>query len=475
MEWNLIPRPKSVISAAGVVSADAAVTEMIDASLAPEGYVLTLGEESVLRAGSEQGLIWGRNTLEQLKHQFPREIPCVTIEDEPAYPIRSILLDSSRHMLPISELKKMMQVASYFKLNTLHWHISDDQGWRIESRAFPKLHELGAYRKGDHFGSYRSDAVEGGYYTQEEVRDFVAYCEALGIQIIPEVDIPGHVMAILHAYPHLSCRGEPVEVVTRAAITEELLCVGRDEVFEFIETLFGELIALFPAPWFHIGGDEAPKSRWEECPHCRKRMEEEGLSNLRELQGYAMNRVAAFLRSHGRRAIVWNDGAYGGNLDPDIVLQVWFPDPDDAVGAHVAKGGQLIVSPVDRCYCDYPYGEHPQHGIYEMPMETNGTVIGSETLHWAEFIRTAERLQELAWPRGAALAERCWSGEGDYTDFCRRMEEMFPVFDELGVKATAPAGWDPDAEEAKRQIAEFHREFDAESGNMDYESLLAMM
>lgn len=475
MQWNLIPRPRTVTRMEGTLSSDAVVTEAIDPNLPEEGYVLNIGEEISLTAGSVQGLLWGRNTLCQLKRQFPEALPQVRIEDAPAYPIRSFHLDSARHMLPLSELKKMVEVASYFKLNTLHWHISDDQGWRIECKAFPKLHEIGAYRKGDHFGGCRSDEIEGGYYTREEVREFVAFCGERGIQVIPEVDIPGHVTAILAAYPHLSCRGEPMEVVTRAAITEDILCVGREEVFAFVETLFDDLLELFPAPWFHIGGDEAPKNRWQDCPHCRRRMEEEGLENLRQLQGYTMNRVAAFLRSRGRRSIVWNDGAYGGNLDPDIVLQVWFPDPDDAVGTHVAKGGQLIVSPVNRCYCDYPYGEHPQHGIYELPMATDGTVLGSETLHWSEFIRTADRLQELAWPRGAALAERCWSGEGDYVDFCHRMEALFPVFGELGVKATPPEGWDPDEEESKRQIAAFHKEFDAESENQDYEALLAQM
>lgn len=475
MQWNLIPKPRKITVAEGTCSPDAPITEAIDAALPREGYVLRVGEGISLTAGSEQGLIWARNTLHQLKRQFPDALPRVTVEDAPAYPYRAIHLDSSRHMLPISELKKMMKTAAYFKINTLHWHISDDQGWRIECKAFPKLHEIGAYRKGDHFGRQRSDEIEGGYYTREEVKDFVAYCGQLGVQVIPEVDIPGHVTAMLAAYPHLSCRGEQLEVITRATISEDILCVGRDEVFEFIETLFGELLELFPAPWFHIGGDEAPKSRWQECPHCRKRMEEEGLTNLRELQGYTMNRVAAFLRKHGRRSIVWNDGAYGGNLDPDIVLQAWFPDQDDAIDTHLKKGGQLIVSPVDRCYCDYPYGEHPQHGIYEMPMATDGTAIGGETLHWAEFIRTAERLQELAWPRGAALAERCWSGQGDYSDFCRRMEAMFPVFGELGVKAMPPEGWDPGEEESKRQIAEFHKEFDAAGEFEDYNALLSMM
>ena len=475
MQWNLIPFPKSIVPAEGCASCGAPVTEAIDNALPREGYVLSVGQEITLKAGSAQGLVWARNTLAQLKRQFPEGIPHVTIQDAPDYPIRGMHLDSARHMLPISELKKMMQVASFFKINTLHWHISDDQGWRIESKVFPLLHEKGAYRKGDHFGTHCSDEIEGGYYTQEEVRDFVTFCEELGIQVIPEVDIPGHVMAILHAYPHLSCRGEQVEVVTQSAITEELLCVGRDDVFDFLETLFGELLELFPAPWFHIGGDEAPKNRWQECPHCQRRMREEGLANLRELQGYAMNRVAAFLRKHGRRSMVWNDGAYGGNLDPDIVLHVWFPDQDSAIDTHVAKGGQLFVSPVDRCYCDYPHGEHPQRPIYELPLATDGTMIGSETLHWSEHIRTPERLQELAWPRGAAVAERCWSGVGDYADFCRRLEAVFDVFDHFGVVATPAESWDPDEEEAKRQTAAFHAQFDAANDAEKYEAQLAMM
>lgn len=473
MELNLIPRPQRVICLTGSGSAALSVETSLDDTLPKEGYVLRIDETITLRAGSRQGLVWGRRTLEQLKIQFPDTLPRLEITDAPAFPIRAIHLDSARHMLPIGELKKMMEAASLFKINTLHWHISDDQGWRIESKAFPKLHEISAYRKGDHFGGYCSDEWEGGYYTREEVREFVAYCDSLGIQVIPEVDIPGHVTAILAAYPHLSCRGEKMEVCTRAAITEEILCVGRDEIFDFLETLFGELLELFPAPWFHIGGDEAPKGRWQECPHCRRRMEEEGLENLRQLQGYTMNRVAAFLRKHGRRSIVWNDGAYGGNLDPDIVLHVWFPDPDDAVGRHVAKGGQLIWAPVDRVYCDYPYGEHPQKGIYEMPIPE--AALGAETLHWSEHIRTAERLQELCWPRAVAMAERSWSNEGDYGDFCRRLEAIFPVFGRLGIRAMPPEGWDPDPEEAARQVAEFHRQFDSESENMDYEGLLAQM
>lgn len=481
MRLNLIPNPKSLSLMDGTVKTDN-LQEAISAGMGKEAYSLQLTPEGIsLTAGSEQGLIWGRNTLRQLRRQFPDGLPCMTVSDGPAYPLRAFHLDSARHMLPLSELKKMVDMAAYFKLNTLHWHISDDQGWRVECKAFPKLHEIGAYRKGDHFGTYSSDTPEGGYYTRQEVREFVSHCHSRGIQVIPEIDLPGHVTAILAAYPHLSCRGEAQEVCTRAAITTEILCAGREEVYAFLETLLLDMMELFPDPWFHIGGDEAPKVRWEHCPHCRRKLEAEGLSNLRQLQGYLSNRIADFLRQHGRRAIMWNDGAYGGNIHPDVVLQVWFPDQDGALQAHGAKGGQLILSPVDICYCDYPYGEHPQSGIHNMEMAISGVnrdaVIGGETLLWSEFIRTPERMQELAWPRLTALAEACWCGEnrGSYEDFCGRLEVLFPVFEEMGIHATAREGWDPGPEEAAVQSKAFRDQFEAESENQDYELLLSQM
>lgn len=481
MQLNLIPCPKSVNFREGVTKSTE-IREKIDPELGREAYVLDIGSEEIsLTTGSEQGLIWGRNTLLQLKRQFPSDIPCMTISDAPAYAIRSFHLDSSRHMLPLSELKKMIDAASFFKLNTLHWHISDDQGWRIECKAFPKLHEIGAYRKGDHFGTHRSDEVEGGYFTRQEVHEFVEYCHHRGIQVIPELDLPGHVMAILAAYPHLSCRGEAQEVFTRGGITSEILCAGNEEVYTFLETLLDDLMELFPDPWFHIGGDEAPKARWEHCPRCRRKMEAEGLSSLRQLQGYMSNRIAGFLRSRGRRAIMWNDGAYGGNIDPDVVLQVWFADQDGALQTHGAKGGKMIFSPVEVCYCDYPYGEHPLSGIHNMSMQIPGVpedaILGSEGLLWSEFIRTPQRMQELAWPRYTALAEVCWQGDdrGSYEDFLTRLKALYPIFGEMGIGATPEEGWDPDPEEAERQTKAFRLQFEAAGEEDNYQELLAQM
>lgn len=478
MKLNLVPKPQKVDFAEGTLGCNANLCNRIDASLMPEHYVLEITPEAAtLSAADDRGMLWGWQTLDQLRRQFGEKIPCMTISDGPAYGFRSFHIDVARHMQPLEELKKMVDAAAYFKLNKLHWHVSDDQGWRIESKAFPGLHEIGSRRKGDHFGTYRSDVEEGGYYTREEVKDFVAYCARRGIEVVPEIDMPGHVMSILAAYPELSCFGDPVEVHTKAAISLDILCAGKEEVYEFVEKMLDDLLELFPGDWFHIGGDEAPKGHWYKCPHCNKKMQEEGLENYRQLQGYMMNRFAGFLRSRGRRSIVWNDGAYGGNLDRDIVLQVWFPYQDSAVDAHVAKGGQLIASPVDVCYCDYPYGEHPMGGIYKMNLKPEGTVIGGETLMWSEFVRTPQRMQELCWPRYAALAESCWAGDNrvTYEDFKERMEALFPVFGEMGIQATPPAGWDPEEEEAQRQSKEFRLQFEAENDNQDYEELLAQM
>ena len=479
MQLNLIPRPQTVHMGAGF--AGSVITRTIDASLPREGYRLDAAQKGItLTAGSAQGLVWAENTLRQLKLQFPEQIPCLTIEDAPVHPIRSFHIDSSRHMLPLAELKKIVDAAAAFKMNTLHWHISDDQGWRIESKAYPLLHELGAWRNGDNFGTHRSDERQGGWFTREEVKEFVAYCHSRGLQVVPEVDLPGHVSAILHAYPHLSCRGEKVEVVTRAAITTEILCAGKEEVYTFLENMLEDLLELFPDPLFHIGGDEAPKTRWAECPHCKAKMEELGFASHRQLQGYMSGRIAQFLRQRGRRAIMWNDGAYGGGIDPDVILQVWFPDRDGALDDHIAKGGQIILSPVVPCYCDYPYGEHPLKAVYHLDLNPDyvkdNTLLGGECLTWSEFIRTPERLQELAFPRFTALAENLWNGgAGEYEDFLRRLRSAAPLFEQLDIKPTPESGWDPEPEEARRQSKEFRLQFEAESENQDYDALVAAM
>ena len=481
MKLNLIPYPQSVTFLEGTSTVKTA-EHILQPGFAQEAYRLTVTSDVItVTASTRQGILWGQRTLQQLFRQFPDALPCLDITDAPAYPLRAIHMDSARHMLPMSAMKKMMEAASYFKINTLHWHISDEQGWRVESKAFPGLHEIGAYRQGDHFGTCRSDQWEGGYYTREEVKDFVSYCDSLGIQVIPEVDMPGHVRSILAAYPHLSCRGEKQPVVNHSAITFELLCAGNEEVYAFVEKLFDDLLELFPAPWFHIGGDEAPKAHWETCPKCQEKMKAEGLASLRQLQGYFSNRLAAMLRSRGRRALLWNDGAYGGNTDADVVLHVWFPDRDGALQAHGDKGGQMFFSPVDICYCDYPHGEHPLKPIYQMdvsvPDVARDQILGVETLHWSEHIRRPEQLYALAWPRATAVAEVGWTGDGrgEYEDYLDRLRALFPLFGEMGICAIEEPGWDPDPEEAEAQCRAFREQFEDASDAELYEQQLAQM
>lgn len=476
MRLAIIPQPKTIYYGDGTVSQNAAVTEQIDSNLletlGEEAYRIQICENGVkLAGGSEQALCYARQTWEQIQFQCKEEgneIPVVEIEDCPKYPYRSFHIDCVRHFFPMEELKKMIEMAAYFKFNRFHWHFSDDQGWRIESGAFPKLHEISSKRKGDHFGQFCAEEEYGGFYTREEVNDLVRYCGKLGIEIVPEIDMPGHVTAILASYPQFSCRKNPVEVADRAGIFREILCPGKEETFQFIEQLLDELLEIFPGEYFHIGGDEAPKERWSECPDCAKRMESEELDSLWKLQGYMQNRIADYLRKKGRKAIVWNEASYGKNLNPEITVQYWTEDKDDAVKYHLEQGGTLIVSNMMNSYCDYPYGLITLESVYALDTEPESLpkdrVIGTECLIWTEYIRDKQVLESLAWPRFAASAEAGWCGmeKPGYDSFCERLRTLFPVFAEKEIHATEESGWIPDEDIKMKQFAEFRKNFTPE-------------
>ena len=469
MAIAIIPQPKKVELNEGYINYNVPVTEDRDPSMAAEAYHLEIMPEQIkIVAGSNRGLMYAHTTLEQLRVGGDGKYPCMVIDDVPSYEWRSFHLDCARHFFSMDELKKMVRMAALFKLNKLHWHISDDQGWRIESERYPKLHEIGARRKGDHFGNYDSDDWEGGYYTKAQVKDFVAYCDSLGIQVVPEIDMPGHVSAILAAYPELSCHGNPVEVGTRAGIFWDIFCAGKEAVYTFIENMLDEVLELFPGDTFHIGGDEAPKRNWKTCPHCQKKMAEEGFENVAQLQGYMSNRIASYLKSKGRKAIVWNEAARGGNLNPDVMIQLWTQDKDGSVAAHLKKGGTVYLSEMMHSYCDYPYGFISLKSVYETPltppslMGTDAAAIrGTECLAWAEYIRDEKNLESKCWPRYAASAEVGWSGQDrpGYDDFAQRMHVLFPVFESYGIHATSAEGWLPSPEEVQRQLAEFKKNF----------------
>lgn len=457
------------------------MTETINECLGREAYHMHITTEGIaIEGGSRIGLLYAKSTLEQLKLQYVDTVPCMEIEDEPASEYRSFHLDSSRHFIPIEELKKMITMCAHFKLNTFHWHFADDQGWRIESKAYPLLHEIGAKRAGDHFGRCRSDVEEHDYYTREQVKELVAFCENLGVQVVPEIDIPGHVTAILAAYPKLSCKETKVEVATGGGIYTDILCPGKEETFQFLENLLDDLLELFPGKYFHIGGDETPKQNWKSCPHCQKRMEEEHLENAHQLQGYFQNRIAAYLKTKGRTAIVWNEAALGGNLDTDIVIQLWNDGRElgknriDGIGkAHLEKGGKVIIANMMNSYCDYPYAFISLKNVYELPWAPSGMtvdklteenkkqILGNECLLWTENIRKWERLETRAWPRFAAAAEMGWCREAhsSYEDFEERMKRIFPIFEKYGIVATKASGWVPNSIRKMFQFIEMASNF----------------
>lgn len=479
MTINLVPMPKRVELHNGThICRKIDVEHVISKDMMPENYKLIVETGGVtIFAGDDAGFFYGEKTLEQLHFLYPDGIPCLTIEDAPLYPYRSFHIDTARHFVKLDVLKKMVEAAASFKLNKFHWHFSDDQGWRIECKRFPKLHEIGARRKGDHFGQWDSDEEEYFYYTRNEVKELVEFCRLRGIEVVPEVDIPGHVTAILAAYPELSCTGQPVEVCTGAGIFYEILCAGKDKTFEFINELVDDLSELFPGRYFHIGGDETPKSRWKECPYCKKRMKQEKLSDERQLQGYMVNRIAEHLKTLGKTAVVWNESAVGGNLNPEIVVQLWNDDPKDpslkalggekdengkitspnqGIGAKVIRaGGSVIMSNMMGSYCDYPYAFISTEKVYDaavIPQKCEDMielarehVKGVECLLWTEHIRDEKGLESHAWPRFAAKAEVGWCGTGAYSyrDFAKRMKVLFPYLKRMIPFAAEPKWWKP--------------------------------
>ena len=289
-----------------------------DETLPAEGYRFRAEKDGVtVSAAAELGVVWALTTLAELAEAPEGLAPC-EIEDAPRYGHRGLSLDCSRHFFPAEEVKKIIEQLARVKMNVLHWHLVDDQGWRIESHRFPLLHE-----------------TSGAYYTQEQIREIVEFARVRGVEIIPEIDLPGHTTALLAAYPQYSCAGKPVELRQHGGIFDVILCAGKDETFAFLEELLGEICPLFPSPRFHIGGDEAPKTEWKKCPHCKARMESLGLTDYEDLQGWFTNRVTDILKKYGKRAICWNDTLEAKDPDTGNQVQFWTTQHEKPVPAFI--------------------------------------------------------------------------------------------------------------------------------------------
>ena len=380
------------------------------------------------------------------------------------YNYRSMHLDCARHFFSVETVKKVIEGISYGNINILHWHLSDDHGWRIESKKYPRLHEC-----------------SGEYYTQEEIKEIVSFAKERGIEVVPEIDMPGHNLALLAAFPEYSCKGVPVEMAKARGVYKTILCAGKDETLTFVEGLLEEIIPLFESEYFHIGGDEAPKDEWKECPHCNAKMKALGLNSYEDLQGHFTAQVCKMLEKHGKKAICWNDALLADNIPEDVIIQYWTIDYAKQMKDFVEKGGKWIYSDMFELYLDYPHSMIPLKKIYEFephlykdPVPNTDGLLGFEVCAWTEHIDSEEKLCEYIFPRVYALAERAMGDDGtDYEGFKARVREKIKRLEQAQIPYTKEEDWDPvgkkrrdhaigfylnmgagvDEEEAKKQAA----------------------
>lgn len=446
---NIIPQPNKITYLGGETAVDELETSVqISDALGEEEYVLTVDTDGIkLIAGSERGVFYGRQSIAQLGEICP----CVRIEDKPAYKYRGFMLDTVRHIIPIEDTKKMIDAAASAKMNVMHWHLTDDQGFRIFIESRPEAALLGSVRTHSGFGTLKEEGEYSGYFTKAEIKEIIDYCAERYITVIPEFDIPGHCSALLHAYPGISCKGEAVAVKTHQGIFKDILCAGKEKNFETVFDILSEFIEIFPSEYIHIGGDEAPKAHWKECPDCQKRIKELGLKDEEELQGWFTNRVIDFLESKGRKAIVWNESLKGGNLRNTAVVQKWM-DRKELSADYANNGGKVIVSDFFHYYCDYPYGMTPLIKTYNYNPVTRrfrkpDNIVGVEAPIWTEYINNFEKLCYLCFPRFTAIAETGWTlpESKDHSDFIRRFMAYTKILNKFGITPAPTEKWNPSA------------------------------
>lgn len=450
-----------------------------------EAYTLTVAYDNIVISGKTvKGVFYGIQTLKQLLPINQGEqnerldkltIPAVNITDTPRFEYRGMHLDVARHLFPIDFIKKYIDLIAMHKMNTFHWHLTEDQGWRIEIKKFPKLTEIGSKRHGTilghHPGTGNDETAYGGFYTQEEVKDIVAYAAKRHVTVIPEIELPGHASAAIASYPYLSCFPEEPTVVTNNmgskagkavqangtpkivqetwGVFDDVFCAGQEETFQFLEAVFDEVIPLFPSEYIHIGGDECPKSNWKRCPDCRKRIKEEKLADEHELQSYFIQRIEKYLNSKGKKIIGWDEILEGG-LAPNATVMSW---RGEAGGIEAAKQHHdVIMTPGHSCYFDHYQTEDKENeplsiggkttvaDVYayepvasQLTEEQSQYILGAQANVWTEYMKTTDYVEYMILPRMTALSEVVWSPKEskDWEDFKMRLNRMKTRYEAL--------------------------------------------
>lgn len=470
VKYNIIPKPNSYISGDSEysVSSDTPVIcfeEFIEAgklisdylktkpdgsdgsihikhvgNLAREAYALKITNDGVyIYASDKAGAYYGAVTFKTILMQSKKEngkaiLNTLVIEDAPDNAYRGLMLDCCRHYFDVDTVKSMLENMAFLKLNKFHWHLSEDQGFRIESKLFPELNEIGSERHSRRLTNktlgFESDGeIYKHYYTQDEIKDIVEFAAKRNIEVIPEIDLPGHTMAMLASIPSLSCDGEKREVTDVAGISDAILCAGNEETFEFLDKLLGEVCALFPSPVFHIGGDEAFKGYkiWEKCDKCQARKNELGLKDEKALQVWFMNCVCEILKKYGKTPVAWDD-CMSDDLDGSIAGQLWRQNAVSVI-KHQSLKRDIVLSPTMYFYFDWKYSITPLKKVYKFNKYKMGftkpeqRARGLECELWTEWIDGKDALEFSAFPRVNAFAEVAWTKltNRKYKDFYKRL------------------------------------------------------
>ncbi len=429
-----------------------------------EGYDLKMNKNKIILVSEDNaGIFYGIETLIQLmplnnnsiSGDDKLSIQCANITDSPQYQWRSMLLDCSRHFFSKEEIKKYLDYLAMYKFNIFHWHLTDDQGWRIEIKKYPLLTSIGSKRKETAIGRPRDKKFDGipssGFYTQDDIKEIVAYATTRHITILPEIEMPGHSVAALAAYSQYSCTGGPFETKTSWGISKDVYCAGNDSTFLFLQNILSEVMDLFPGKYIHIGGDECPKDRWKACSKCQKRITDEKLSGENELQSYFVNRMEKYVHSKGKQIIGWDEILEQG-LSPNATVMSW---RGTKAGILAAKQKHFVVmTPTKPCYFDFyqdkdtlkePYSFHGYNlldAVYafnptpkELTKEDATYIMGAQGCVWTEFIPDFSNVEYMALPRMAALSETVWTpiAKKNYSDFILRLKLHAQTLDRMKV------------------------------------------
>lgn len=439
---------------------------ILNPSLMEESYQLNISPKIIqVEAGAEKGIFYAFQTLRQLLppaiesstrvEGIKWNIPCMTVEDSPSFSYRGMMLDVSRHFVNKEDIKRYIDLLAFHKMNTFHWHLTDDQGWRIEIKKYPLLTKTGGYRNKTIKGFMWDNPTEwdtkcyGGFYTQEDIKEVVEYAKKRFVEIIPEIEMPGHCMAALAAYPEYSCSGGPFEVEGRWGVFNDIFCT-KENTFLFLQEILDEVISLFPSKYIHLGGDEAPRIRWKNCVHCQKRMRQEKLNTEAKLQTYFMNRIENYLNGKGKKIIGWDEILEGG-ISQRATIMSW---RGENRGIKAAQAGyDVIMTPNAYMYLNsHQLGAEDSIGIKRRLISLKkvynynpipATLTEKEAMHikgvqanlWTEYVVTIPQMDYSLFPRLSAVAEIAWSRREnmDYDSFCMRLEKIKKHYDLLGV------------------------------------------